>query len=205
MERTIALADASYNNNNNNNNRRNRSRNRRKIPPPAHALEDDVCGETTVGMDEVELVVKYMDANRDNRITFDELEGAFRRARRVQAHRHHELHGRRLLARLEDLIHASGEYNSVGEWFERMDQAGLSRADGTVTMRELRIGLARLRLSRGGFSKKELVALMRYMDPSGDGELSIEEVMDSFRRLHEVSDAKRNKKTSFSQFTSSSS
>ena len=69
-----------------------------------------------------------------------------------------------------------------------MDNSQAGKGDGTVSTLELRRGLAALTneksLKEFKYSEADLNNLLRYMDPSGDGELDMQEVGDALRRAH---------------------
>ena len=135
-----------------------------------------------------------MDPSGDGAITVTELEAAFRKARRGKAMQGLVEEGKKLLAKLKGILEKKGL--SVEAWFKKMDSAGAAKSDGNCTTRELRLGLKKLsgKSKSDAFSESDILKLVRYMDPSGEGDLSVDEAKDAFERLGKVSEEEVMKK-----------
>jgi len=134
--------------------------------------------------EEIERLAKFLDPSGDGEVDLEELEKAFRKARRARSEKPMVEEGKRLLHRLKNLLESKNM--AVGTWFVSMDSAGAAKSDGNCSMRELGLGLKKL--APGLFTDTDILKLVRFMDPSGEGDLSIEEAEDSFKRLEIVSE-----------------
>ena len=123
--------------------------------------------------------------------------GRLRRARASDAG--FEALGRLLAQKLENLLEL--KQLALPEWFAMMDvgvagggAAGATRdgklygasSDGMLTIGELGAGLVAMTRGRNWrhfrFTDAQISVMLRYLDPNGDGELSLEEVDDGLRR-----------------------
>lgn len=91
--------------------------------------------------------------------------------------------GKKLLRRLQAMMQAKDL--TVEAWFNQMDSSGAAKSDGNCSSRELGLGLKKLAASdpRHQFSESDVLKLVRFMDPSGEGDLSIEEAKVAFAKL----------------------
>ncbi|GMI02624.1 hypothetical protein TrVE_jg13805 [Triparma verrucosa] len=138
--------------------------------------------------DEIKTLVRYLDPSGDGSITITELEGAFRKARRAKAMKGLMQEGKKLLTKLKNLL--DKKKMTVEKWFNKMDSSGAAKSDGNCTMRELRLGLKKLsgKSKKGSFSESDILKLVRFMDPSGEGDISVEEAKDAFAKIGTVSE-----------------
>jgi len=139
---------------------------------------------------EINTLVKYLDPSGDGFVDISELEGAFRKARRARAQKGLVQKGKKLLTKLKAIIDKKSW--TIEYWFSKMDSSGAAKSDGTVSTRELRLGLKKLKQGRGKnateiFSEPDIMKLVRFMDPSGEGDISIEEAISAFDKLGKVS------------------
>lgn len=164
----------------------------RKVKKVAEEEEDDesdAFGGFTV--QEIRQVVKYIDVmNEDGAengsIDPQELESAFRRARRTRASAGFEEDARHAMTKLLRLMEAHNL--SPLEWFREMDQSQLGKGDGRITRFELERGLAEMCTGKAfeymRFTSDELRTLVRYVDPNGDGDIAPNELNDAMRRFN---------------------
>ena len=139
--------------------------------------------------EDINRLLKWMDSDGDGHISLPELERAFRMARRAAAEQQYQKKGRELMQRLKG--HMQRNNLTVKMWFDLMDSAGGMDGyfrDGKITTRELKAGLmemVRLDNSKTStlFTSKEIIALVRFMDFSGDGELHMDEVRYGFNKI----------------------
>jgi len=167
----------------------------------------------TFSGDEIEKAVLYVDSfgDGDGQISLEELELAFKRSRRAMATQAEEMRGRKLMKRLRYLLELLGM--DIPTWFQTMATSCRHRengvevvSDGLISALELKQGLGRMasslitnkqrrRRRKDGsinpyeFSTRDIVCLMRYMDPNGDGDLTLEEVEDAFERAKQPPEA----------------
>jgi len=129
---------------------------------------------------EIAKVVAFMDPNRDG-ITTDEFEKGFRSARRARANKEAELKGREALSKLADRIkEVHPDFKENVEWFNLCNtNPGPPGSPVEVTGLELREGLKSL----GGFKKGDVDAMLKYMDPDGDCDLTVPEFEGAFEKL----------------------
>jgi Ca2+-binding EF-hand superfamily protein len=138
--------------------------------------------------EEVERLATFLDPSNDGEIDLTELESAFRKARRTRAEKGMVVEGKRLLTRLRNMLKSKGL--TVEKWFREMDGSGAAKSDGNCTTRELRLGLKKLagNDSKHQWSESDILKLVRFMDPSGEGDLSIEEANTAFDKLNTTSE-----------------
>ena len=149
------------------------------LGPPVRMSEEDIV-----------TLMAWIDSSGDGQIDFHEFEDAFRRARRAHAEHAAIVAGRELMKRLSSWMDANSL--TVDQWFALMDSGGDNAkarfTDGTVTTRELRQGLRRLMKASDAehpaFTEEDLFKLLRFMDPSGDGELNLAEVRSAFASIN---------------------
>ena len=147
-----------------------------------------------------ETLVKVLCEPETGLILVDTLDAMMKQARRARANQRQHKRGKDLMKRLSEFL--KHRRMSVEQWFAIMDASGAATANGTVTSRELRIGMKQLSSREegsGGTSGKasglpslvlsgiqltedEITTLLRFMDPSGEGDLSIDEVKEAFDR-----------------------
>ena len=77
-------------------------------------------------------------------------------------------------------------------WFRKgkvLPNGNQERPKGCLSSNELRMGFKKMASSRRGikFTQTDLVNLMRYVDPDGDGDLSFDELEYALRRIYETS------------------
>ena len=148
-----------------------------------------------------------MDPGGDDEISLDELMDAFRRSRRAKAVEKTTNKGRKVLSRILSMMKTLEL--SLDDFFEIVDSAGNAKGDGSVTLRELKIGVKHLsamvrhtftlegrvaeaeRPAYKELSENEAVLLMKVADPSGEGELSIDEFKKAVDDSQELTDAQR--------------
>ena len=135
---------------------------------------------------DIELVMNFMDPNRDG-ITTDEFENGFRDARRARATAVAEKKGRECLTSLlEKIKEVHPDFESPTDWFNLCNtNPGAPGSPVEVTSMELRVGLKRL----GGFSTSSIDALLKYMDPDGDCDLTIPEFEAAIAKLSKPSES----------------
>ena len=129
------------------------------------------------------MVTKCFDPSGDGMIEFLELYEAVSRARRAKAEEKHILAGKTVL---RALIERLGKLDlTLKQWFDLMDDSGAAKSDATVTTRELKAGLAKVKATRGVLllSLDEMNTLLRYIDTTGDGDLSYLEVQQAVAKL----------------------
>jgi Ca2+-binding EF-hand superfamily protein len=150
----------------------------------ADAPEEDLMEAIELTHADIEELIHHIDAqgDGDGEINVRELEWAFRRAKRNAAG---DLKAARaLVARLEALIAAEGV--GLAKWFDSIDVSQGGKGDGRVTLLELKAGLRRQtaprEMAKHRFSAYELAAMMRFLDPNGDGDLDLRELRDAIRR-----------------------
>ena len=136
--------------------------------------------ESDFSNEEIDLVMGFMDPNGDG-ITTDEFEGAFRDARRARATAVEEIKGREALAKLLSQVkEAHPDFESPTEWFNLCNtNPGPPGSPVEVTGLELKAGLKKL----GGFKGSDIGALLKYMDPDGDCDLTIPEFEAAVEKL----------------------
>jgi hypothetical protein len=141
-----------------------------------------------------EVVMYFKSCCRDettNEITLLELEAALRRHRHAKVNEAQETICRELMGRLDSLL---TEHNlSVEAWFHFSDTkgAGLTKAssggigDNKVSHLELIDSLSRLcqQSNQPTWDKEDVLQLLRYMDPSGDSDVTLLEAELAFRRF----------------------
>jgi len=91
---------------------------------------------------ELDLLVGFLDPGGDNEITFDELEGAFRRSRRAKAVEKVEKRGRKVLGRIMHIMKVLEM--DLETFFDMLDSAGSGKSDGEISSREIKIGVEKL-------------------------------------------------------------
>jgi Ca2+-binding EF-hand superfamily protein len=130
--------------------------------------------------EEIDLVMNFMDPDRDG-ITTDEFEAGFRQARRAKASAEAELAGRATLRKLLDRIgEVHPEFEKPLDWFNLCNtNPGPPGSPVEVSGLELREGLKDLKT----FAGKDIDALLKYMDPDGDCDLSVPEFESALARL----------------------
>ena len=156
---------------------------------------------------ELDVVVNYMDPSGDNEITMDELMHAFRTSRRAKAVEKTTIKGRAVLSRILNMITVL--HLELDDFFEIMDSAGQGKSDGEISTRELKIGvkklseLIRMMYTQAGKDKEaesnkwrelsdtEVVLLMKVCDPSGDGDLTIDELRKAIEQSQEMTEAQK--------------
>jgi hypothetical protein len=122
--------------------------------------------------------------------TLDELETAFRRVKRAIKTREEEYSARRLMNTFEFLLKIKGI--TTKQWFKLVDTSQANKGDGKLTWLEFEAGMNSLCSDLGAalFSKHDLITMLRYLDPNGDGDLSYHEVTKGFTRIHQMADCK---------------
>jgi hypothetical protein len=121
------------------------------------------------------------------------------RARRARAEEKYIVQGKAACRAFRDRLAQCGLYGGeadggVAKWFEAMDSSGFSRSDGTLTLRELRIGLANTKERTGVTLLKndELMHFVRHIDKSGESDLSLSEVQVAIDGLDQLSEVRSN-------------
>ena len=139
----------------------------------------------------------------EDRISLVEFEQAVRRSRRAKACTKEFERGRKLALRLERLIDAQDL--TINEWFRRVDNrrgsqyfntrkfshdSGKSGPSGGISAAELTDHLNSFHrrfkntYSDDQFTREEVEHLIQFMDPNGDGQVTISECNDAFSRCH---------------------
>ena len=145
---------------------------------------------------ELDKMVKFLDPSGDGIIEYPELLDGVMRARRQKAEEKAIKEGkaamRTFIARLAQIG------LTVREWFDAMDGCCGARSDGNVTFRELRLGLSRTEAETGvcllrddDTSTSELMQFVRYIDTSGENDLTYEEVSDALAKLDSLTEAEQ--------------
>ena len=144
----------------------------------ASAVEEE---KSDFSDEEIDLVMNFMDPNKDG-ITTDEFESSFRDARRARATAVAEKKGRETLTTLLSRIkEVHPDFESPNEWFILVNTSpGPPGSPVEVTGLELREGLKKL----GGFTSSNIDALLKYMDPDGDCDLTIPEFEAAQEKLY---------------------
>mmetsp|Transcript_8039 Transcript_8039/g.16232 ORF Transcript_8039/g.16232 Transcript_8039/m.16232 type:complete len:820 (+) Transcript_8039:65-2524(+) len=148
---------------------------------------------------EIRMVVKFIDnigegeGAGDGSITQDELEAAFRRGRRSQASAAQDSQGQLMVRKFAKML--GDAMTSLDAWFVGVDKNAAGKGDGRLGILEIKQGIKTLSDSIMGKSQKftedELISLMRYLDPSGDNELTLEEIKDGIKRSRQTPKAIR--------------
>jgi hypothetical protein len=122
--------------------------------------------------------------------TLDELEVAFRKVKRAIKNREEEYSARRLMNTFEFLLKIKG--STPKQWFKLVDTSQANKGDGKLTWLEFEAGMNNLCSDLGAqpFSKHDLILMLKYLDPNGDGDLSYHEVTKGFARIHQMADCK---------------
>ena len=148
---------------------------------------------------EIRTVVKFIDnlgegqGAGDGNIDQGELEHAFRQARRNRANASQQATGATLVKKFEKLL--SDNMTNVSAWFSSCDRGGKGgKGDGRLGILEIRAGVQKLAegtIDSKPWSEGDLIALTRYLDPNGDGDLDIKEFKEGIRRSKETPAAQR--------------
>ncbi|GMI03625.1 hypothetical protein TrRE_jg8634 [Triparma retinervis] len=151
---------------------------------------------------EIRMVVKFIDnigdgeGTGDGSITQDELEAAFRRGRRSQASAAQDSQGQLMVRRFVQML--GDAMTSVDAWFAGVDKNAAGKGDGKLGTLEIKTGIKTLADTIVGkslkFNEDELISLMRYLDPSGDNELTLEEIKEGIKRSKQTPKAIRDAK-----------
>lgn len=122
-------------------------------------------------------------------ISLDELVSAFRKVRRARQSKDEEEDARRLMNTFEFLLKLKRTSPKI--WFKTMDTSQANRGDGKLTRLEFEAGMNKTCQELGAslFLKHELQAMIKYMDPNGDGDLSYKEVQSGFDKIHRTSES----------------
>jgi len=141
---------------------------------------------------EIRLVIKFIDnlgsgeGAGDGLIDVMELEHAFRMGRRVRANAASDKEGMLLAIKFEKML--NDNLTSLSTWFSQNDTSGAGKGDGRLGVLEIRAGVRKLgdkSLPKVGWSEAQLLALTRYLDPNGDGDLDIGEFRSGIKRAKE--------------------
>jgi hypothetical protein len=129
-------------------------------------------------------------ADQNYGFTLDELEIAFRKVKRAIKNREEEYYARRLMNTFEFLLKIKG--STPKQWFKLVDTSQANKGDGKLTWLEFEAGMNNLCSDLGAqlFSKHDLIVMLKYLDPNGDGDLSYHEVTKGFLRIHQMADCK---------------
>ncbi|GMI30610.1 hypothetical protein TrCOL_g2221 [Triparma columacea] len=148
---------------------------------------------------EIRMVVKFIDnigdgeGAGDGSITQDELEAAFRRGRRSQASAAQDSQGQVMVRRFEKML--GDAMTSVDAWFAGVDKNAAGKGDGKLGTLEIKAGIKSLADTIVGkqqkFTEDELITLIRYLDPSGDNELTLDEIKEGIKRSKQTPKAIR--------------
>ena len=156
-----------------------------------HGLEHDgqIFGHYT--LKEIKYVynfIKSCGSNDGYGISLDEMESAFRKVRRAHKNKDEEAYARRLMNTFEFLLKVKSVSPKV--WFKEVDTSQANKGDGKLTWLEFETGMNKLCIDLGAtpFNKHDLNAILKYMDPNGDGDLSYHEVSRGFRRIQQPAD-----------------
>lgn len=144
---------------------------------------------------EIKHVFKFIKSNGNDYddsygFSLDELELAFRKVKRAIKNREEEFHARRLMNTFEFLLKIKG--STPKQWFKLVDTSQANKGDGKLTWLEFETGMNALCSDLGAapFSKHDLIVMLKYLDPNGDGDLSYHEVTKGFARIHQMADCK---------------
>ena len=144
---------------------------------------------------ELQALIDFFDVSGDGVIGYAELAGQVFKVRRARAVEKYMADGRRVARKLREALHEQGW--TVEEWFEAMDASGAASSDGTVTSRELRIGLRRLEREEGlkllalDGDTDEVIMFVRFIDTSGEGDISAVEIEAAFLQLDDPESAQQ--------------
>ena len=127
------------------------------------------------------LALKSFHYSNLTEVSVHDIEGAFRKYKKAKSSVGSEAYGRELMISLKYLLDKSALTPS--EWFVQTDVKGGKRADGSkgdgkLTYAELKVGILNLchELKLLPWSEADMHLLLKYMDPSGDGDLTAAEV-----------------------------
>lgn len=122
-------------------------------------------------------------------ITLEDLHQAIRKVNRARNSLDEEMHARRLMKTFEFLLRLSGK--STRQWFKEVDTSQNNKGDGKLTWAEFEAGMEKLCADLGAavFPKPDLLVMLKYMDPNGDGDLSAAEVKRAFQRIQKPAEA----------------
>jgi len=139
--------------------------------------------------DEVNCIAKFLDPSGDGTIEISEFEAAFRKARRARAVESFVQTAKNLVRKLKKIL--DDLQLPIDEWFDLMDTSFGEGVGGSVTECELKNGLASMKFPENTtrFTQGEVVKLVRYLDPSGEGDMTIDEVQKAFDEVDEPSPA----------------
>jgi hypothetical protein len=164
-----------------------------------------------VTKEDVTSAFRFIDAcgNNNNFVEIDEFELAFKKFRHSKLHHGEESFARELMKNFEVLLKLTRK--DIKQWFEESDVRGnyvtntsyhhtgnhatddehginqvVQKGDGKISWGELKGAMRKLCTSCFApmWSDDELLVLQRFMDPDGDGSLTLAEVRGSFKRLH---------------------
>lgn len=116
-------------------------------------------------------------------ISLVNLEAAFRKYKKAKAIFEGEEHARALMVSFQYLLESSNK--SLAQWFIESDVRGAIGGDGKLTYSELKYGINNLcrQLKLAEWSEHNMHLLLKYMDPSGDGDLSSAEIELAYRKF----------------------
>ena len=135
-----------------------------------------------ISMDDILLLISSIDETEDGDVDLAELENIFRTSRRATAQKRLDEKAMKVLRRVKKLMAKLGL--SLEQFFERLDGSGSAAGNGVVSGKELKQGLQILcgEAKVGGFNENDLVFLIRFLDPSGEGDLTIDELVQGMEK-----------------------
>ncbi|GMH70845.1 hypothetical protein TrST_g2624 [Triparma strigata] len=141
-----------------------------------------VPNKETITQEDISVLIASIDETEDGDVNMAELENMFRVSRRANAQKRLDDKAIKVLKRVQKLLKKLNL--DVKGFFHKMDGSGSAEGNGIVTGRELKTGLQELckDASVSGFNENDLVFLVRFLDPSGEGDLSKDEMEEGFRK-----------------------
>lgn len=143
--------------------------------------------------EEIEAVLNFLDENGDGELSSEEIITAVRRYKRMDSKNMAE--GKKMMHRLLDYL--AYRKMSVEEWFDLMDgtsvRKGDDRSDGKITTQELMRGMLFLFKDEPDdfefkFCRADVEKLQRFLDPNGDGDVSLDELLFAVTRLDQTAE-----------------
>ena len=122
----------------------------------------------------------YLDPD-GNGVSKEELVQGFNTGRLARSNARTEASGRNNMSKMLDAISKTGK--ELGDWFDSVNtSATLPGGEPVVSERELKRGLKKLKMN---LSIKQMIDLLRFIDPNADGDLSWGEFQLAVKRIDE--------------------
>ena len=138
---------------------------------------------TPITDEEVKQLMAFLDPDK-NGITIDELIAGFREGRKARATAVAEAEGKILLDKVFGKVQSDGK--DLRKWFDEVNGpvSANNKKEPVLDERELKRGFKALKLN---FSPAEMRTLIRYCDPSGDGDISFGELAEAVDAINKPS------------------